>query len=69
MVESFGEGDFEQVTLGLQEDRALRELYTQVVLFMLCGTGGRCSGVQPQSAVQAVLWERPLERGTRVAPN
>ncbi len=31
---------------------------------------GAVLSVQPQSMlVQAVLWERPLERGTRVAPS
>uniref|UniRef100_A0A8C2F4X7 Pecanex-like protein n=1 Tax=Cyprinus carpio TaxID=7962 RepID=A0A8C2F4X7_CYPCA len=63
VVESFGEGDFEQVTLGLQEDRALRELYAQVVLSCCVGLGADAQVFSPNLLFRLYCGDGPWTEG------
>uniref|UniRef100_A0A673JC13 Pecanex-like protein n=1 Tax=Sinocyclocheilus rhinocerous TaxID=307959 RepID=A0A673JC13_9TELE len=63
VVESFGEGDFEQVTLGLQEDHALRELYTQVVLSCCVALGADAQVFSPNLLFRLYCGDGPWTEG------
>nr|XP_055026093.1 pecanex-like protein 4 [Misgurnus anguillicaudatus]XP_055026094.1 pecanex-like protein 4 [Misgurnus anguillicaudatus] len=63
VVESFGEGDFEQVTQGLQEDRALRELYTQVVLSCCVALGADVQVFSPNLLFRLYCGDGPWTEG------
>lgn len=63
VVESFGEGDFEQVTQGLREDRALRELYTQVVLSCCVALGADAQVFNPNLLFRLYCGDGPWTEG------
>uniref|UniRef100_A0A672PTM6 Pecanex-like protein n=1 Tax=Sinocyclocheilus grahami TaxID=75366 RepID=A0A672PTM6_SINGR len=63
VLESFGEGDFEQVTLGLQEDHALRELYTQVVLSCCVALGADAQVFSPNLLFRLYCGDGPWTEG------
>uniref|UniRef100_A0A8C2HL73 Pecanex-like protein n=1 Tax=Cyprinus carpio TaxID=7962 RepID=A0A8C2HL73_CYPCA len=63
VVESFGEGDLAQVILGLQEDRALRELYTQVVLSCCVALGADPQVFSPNLLFRLYCGDGPWTEG------
>ncbi|XDV50470.1 hypothetical protein PO909_019524 [Leuciscus waleckii] len=63
VVETFGEGEFEQVTLGLQEDRALRDLYTQVVLSCCVALGADAQMFSPNLLFRLYCGDGPWTEG------
>ncbi|XP_052007055.1 pecanex-like protein 4 [Xyrauchen texanus] len=63
VVEGFGEKDFEQVTQGLQEDHALKELYTQVVLSCCVALGADAQVFSPNLLFRLYCGDGPWTEG------
>ncbi|TRY55265.1 hypothetical protein DNTS_015745 [Danionella cerebrum] len=63
VMENFGEGDFEQVVLDLQDDRALRDLYTQVVLSCSVALGADTHVFSPSLVFKLYCGDGPWTEG------